>query len=662
MQTPPTSNLTFAWQYLKTEQKSFILAIIFVIINALLQTLTPVSIEFLINNAIKTPNYDLLWKVIGGMCLLFLLEAGLFRTQVKTVGYAAQRIMVKIRTELFGHLQKLPTSYFGQNQSGDLISRINSDTTLLDNFLGQYIFQFTSSFFVFIAFGIYLLVLNPLLAAVAYFGVFMTFLISYSSSTIGKRINKKALANNGELKSYLADNLNNYQVIQAYNIHASLSSNFQDINKQNQKVNYAGRIFINIFNPIYNFTSYLAVLLILVAIFYFKLGLNQAYIGTLVAFIFATIKFFTPLRELGSVFGSLTEVQAALGRIREILNEKAGGVFKERAVNRSGEVNELKIENLIENGDTEAASTPIAIQFKDVSFQYPGTENQVLDSISFSVPTNSKFAIIGPTGEGKSTIAKLMSGLLSPTSGTIKVFDRELKDWEQSEFYNSIGFILQDPYLFTGTVASNIVYGNPRYAEFNMKIIEEGGISEKLKVKSEKIEKEGPDINTRTKTDEVVSHSSKGVKVEDFGGIKNIQNGDTEAASTQIQNYEELELSTTEELIQALIEDINQHELASIIPNLPEFLATEVNNNSQNISQGQKQIVNFIRVLLREPKILILDEATANLDTITETYLQSALDKLTNKVTQIIIAHRQNTIKDADQIMLVGGCKVNLQK
>jgi ATP-binding cassette, subfamily B, bacterial len=625
-QPQPTSNLSFALEYLRTEKKSLILALVFVVVNALLQTLTPVSIEFLINNAIKVPNYDLLWKVIAGMCVLFLLEAGIFRTQVRTVGYAAQRIMLKIRTKLFGHLQQLPTSYFGQNQSGDLISRINSDTTLLDNFLGQYIFQFFSSFFVFLAFGIYLLVLNPILALVAYFGVFVTFVISYSSSSIGKKINKKALANNGELKSFLADNLNNYQVIQAYNIHTSLAGNFQGINTENQKVNFAGRIFTNIFNPIYNFAGYLAVLLILIAIFYFKLGLDQAYIGTLVAFLFATVKFFTPLRELGSVFGSLAEVQAALFRIREILDEPIGGVFgnkklKVKSENRSGEINELvstqvsksqkspyqgvatkstgvPIEKTIP-GELKFSSTEssIAIQFQEVSFQYPNTENQVLDSISFQVTTNSKFAIIGPTGEGKSTIAKLMSGLLSPNAGTIKVFDRELKDWNQEEFYNTIGFILQDPFLFTGTVASNIVYGNPKYESFNLKIVEDNSV--------EKI--------------------------------------------------------ATQQLIQELTKDIQQHELASIIPNLPEFLATEVNNNSQNISQGQKQIVNFIRVLLREPQILILDEATANLDTITETYLQTALDKLTNKVTQIIIAHRQNTIKDADQIMLVGGGRVEVK-
>jgi ATP-binding cassette, subfamily B, bacterial len=643
------SSLSFAWQYLKTEKKAFILAIIFVIINALLQLLTPISIEFLINNAIKTPNYDLLWRVIVAMCFLFLVEAGLFRTQVKTVGYAAQRIMLKIRVQLFDHIQKLPTSYFGQNKSGDLISRINSDTTLLDNFLGQYIFQFTSSFFVFIAFGIYLLFLNQGLALVAYLGVLITFIISYCASGIGKIINKRALTNNGQLKAYLADNLNNYQVIQAYNIHANLSEQFSKINTENQKVNFAGRIFTNIFNPIYNFTSYLAIVLILVAILYFGLGQNPAYIGTLVAFLFATIKFFTPLRELGSVFGSLTEVQAALVRIREILDEPIGNVFKHSLpinttvstdlIDNNSKKVDFAISNLasqeifeIHNSHLRDSKKPIdnqiAIQFQNVSFEYPDTKNQILNSISFQVPANSKFAIIGPTGEGKSTIAKLMSGLLSPNSGTIKVHGQQLKDWSQEEFYDTVGFILQDPFLFTGTVASNIIYGNPNYVDFNMPIIKQGNIQSVSSIK--------------------------------LANIKKLSTLDSESSTKKVDDIESSS-TATKDLIRALIKDIEYHELGSIIPNLEEFLKTEVNNNSQNISQGQKQIVNFIRVLLREPKILILDEATANLDTITESYLQNALDKLNSKVTQIIIAHRQNTIKDADQIMLVGGGKVTVE-
>jgi ATP-binding cassette, subfamily B, bacterial len=633
----PASNSAFAWQYLKTEQKAFILALFFILLNAGLQTLTPVAIEYLINNTIKVVNYTILWQVTAGMCVLFLIEAFIFQTQVKTVGYASQRIMVKIRTDLFRHIQNLKSDFFGQNQSGDLISRINSDTTLLDNFLGQYIFAFTSSFFVFLAFGIYLAILNWQLALLAYVGVVLTVIISYIINPIVKRTNKFGLESNGKLKGYLADNLNNYQVIQAYNIHTNLSGEFHNFNVENQKTNERSRIFTNIFAPIYNLAGNFALLLILTLVFYYKFGSTSIEIAALIAFVFATLKFFAPLRELGSVFGSLAEAVAAMTRIREILYEPVNNVFKkENSPYIKAVDNKLPLDkglaaqadwglegNTLKLGD-------IAINFTNVSFTYPNTEQSILDNISFQVPTNSKFAIIGPTGEGKSTIAKLMSGLLSPNSGAVKVFNKELKDWSQDEFYNTIGFILQDPFLFTGTVASNIVYGNPRYKKFHEGV---GGIN----IDSEKAEV-------------VKLPLDKGLAAQADWGLK----GDAPDSGG-------LKFSATDALIQALITDIQDHDLGSIIPNLAEFLKTQVNNNSQNISQGQKQIVNFIRVLLREPKILILDEATANLDTITERFLQLALDKLTNKVTQIIIAHRQNTIQDADYIMQVGGGRVSVE-
>jgi ATP-binding cassette, subfamily B, bacterial len=579
---PKQSNLTFAWSYLKTEKKAFVIALIFILINAGLQTLTPLAIEFLINNAIKQVNYTLLWQVILGMCVIFLIEAGIFRYQVITVGHAAQRIMYKIRVQLFDHIQKLKTEFFNQNQSGDLISRINSDTTLLDNFLGQYIFSFTSSFFVFVAFGLYLLFLNPILALISYSAIFFTVIISFLLKPIVERTNKKGLESNGSLKSYLADNLNNYQVIQSYNIAPQLAEQFATFNADNQKANRLSRIFTNIFTPIYNFTGNFALFLILCAVLYFQIGTTGASIGALVAFVYAVVKFFQPLRELGSVFASLAEAVAAVTRIREILNEPLSDVF-------STHTSDSDFKN----------NAKVAVEFHDVSFTYDNSGQKVLDTISFSVPTNSKFAIVGPTGEGKSTIAKLISGLLSQDSGTINIFGKPLKEWSQEEFYTTIGFILQDPFMFSGTVASNIVYGNPKYYEMNKAIVE---------------------------------------------------------------SVEDDKIKANEKLVDTLVKDIVDHELDSIIPNIKDFLSAEVNNNSQNISQGQKQIINFIRVLLREPKILILDEATANLDTITEQYLQKALDRLNSKVTQIVIAHRQNTIKDADKIMLVGGGKVDVQE
>jgi ATP-binding cassette, subfamily B, bacterial len=566
----PISNLAFAWTYLKTERKAFGLALIFVIINAGIQTLTPTAVEYLTNNAIKTVNYTLLWQVTLVMLVVFVIEALLFRTQVKTVGYAAQRIMMKIRNDLFGHLQKLKLDYFNTNQSGDLISRINSDTTVLDDFLGQYIFSFTSSFFVFIAFGIYMILLNLQLALLAFAGVAIVGSISLLLSPTVEKVNKKGLESNSEVKSFLTNNLNNYQVIQAYNIHESLVTDFTPINTTNQNTNFLSRIFVYIYNPIYNLAGNFALVAIFTVVLSTGLGLNAEYIATLIAFLIATVSFFLPLRELGTVFGSFTNAMASLSRIREILSEPSSQIFQ----------NSSSVQTKIDHDKS------IAIEFKNVEFSYSNNDQKVLNGISFEVPTNSKFAIIGPTGEGKSTIAKLMAGLLSQDKGTIKVFGKEFAQWNQSQFYDELGFILQDPFLFTGTVATNIVYGNSRYAD----------------------------------------------------------------------------ISQSEELLTKLTQDIQDHELESIIPNLQDFLKTEVNNNSQNISQGQKQIINFIRVLLREPKILILDEATANLDTVTEKFLQEALNKLTNKATQIIIAHRQNTIKDADYIMKVGGGRVSVEK
>ncbi|MBC7406593.1 MAG: ABC transporter ATP-binding protein [Candidatus Parcubacteria bacterium] len=569
----PISNSSFAWKYLTTEKTSFSLALLFVLINSGLQIATPEVIKYLINIVIPTKDYKLLLIVTVIMLGVFLIEGLIFRSQVKTVGYAAQRIMLKIRSNLFSHIQKLNLEFFNQNSSGDLISRINSDTTIVDNFLSQYIFAFTSSFFVFIGFGGYLAYLNLPLALLAYASIIIVIIISLFLRPIILGTNRRALEINGTLKKVLADNLNNYQVIQAYNIQNQLVQEFEVANLKAQQLNYHNRIFINFFNPIYNLAGNLALGIILGFILFSSGSLRD--IGLVIAFVYAVTKFFGPLRELGAVFAQLAESVAALDRIRQILNHPVTDLFYPTL---PGDPSRPAPDN-----------HKLALEIKDLSFKYDNNPEFTLQEVTFEVLANSKLAIIGPTGEGKSTLAKLIAGLLEPTTGTLKVMGRDLKDWDREEFYNTVGFILQDPFLFSGSVASNIVYGNPKYEHYNL--------------------------------------------LEDKKEAKDSQN----------------------QLITSLIEDINVHRLDQIIPNLNEFLSVIVSNNSQNISQGQKQIINFIRVLLREPKLLILDEATANLDTVTEQYLQQALDNLTHKTTQIIIAHRQNTIKDANQILMVGG-------
>jgi ATP-binding cassette, subfamily B, bacterial len=232
------------------------------------------------------------------------------------------------------------------------------------------------------------------------------------------------------------------------------------------------------------------------------------------------------------------------------------------------------------------------LQFNNVTFSYSPESKKILNNVSLELEQGKSYALIGPTGEGKSTTASLMSKLLTPNSGQIIFQNKDLSDWEGVDLYQQIGFILQEPYLFTGSLLDNIVYGNNELMHFSSAFNpnvskEEGKQFEKILV-------------------------DKG--------------------------------------------------LDKLIALFPDRLKTEVNNNSANISLGQKQIINFVRVILRSPSFLILDEATANLDTITEKLLQEILDKLPKTTTKVIIAHRLNTIKNVDQVFQVGGGRVEIMK
>ena len=216
----------------------------------------------------------------------------------------------------------------------------------------------------------------------------------------------------------------------------------------------------------------------------------------------------------------------------------------------------------------------------------------VLNNVSFALEKGKTYAFVGPTGEGKSTTASLMSRLYDPTSGDVIFQGKNLRDWDADDLYWEIGFILQEPYLYSGSVLDNIVYGNKDFEKYS-RVFD---------------------------TDE-----------------------------TEEQEYAEFE------------EVLKQKGLYKLIHVFPEGLKTMVTNNSENISLGQKQIINFMRIMLRNPSFLILDEATANLDTVTEQLLQEILDSLPKETTKMIIAHRLNTIKSADQIFAVGGGKVRIQ-
>jgi ATP-binding cassette subfamily B protein len=216
------------------------------------------------------------------------------------------------------------------------------------------------------------------------------------------------------------------------------------------------------------------------------------------------------------------------------------------------------------------------LEFKNVSFGY-SDEKMILKDVNLKFYQGKTYALVGPTGGGKSTTAGLMVRLYDPQSGVVEFRNKDIRSYKPSELSSGIGFILQEPFLFTGTVAQNIAYGNPDFEEISP---------------------------------------------------------------------EELEMF------------LHSMGLEKLLERFENGLKTEVSDNSENISLGQKQLVAFMRILLRKPELLIMDEATANIDTVTEQYLNEIISKLPKETTKVVIAHRLNTIREADEIIFINGGKV----
>jgi ATP-binding cassette subfamily B protein len=277
-------------------------------------------------------------------------------------------------------------------------------------------------------------------------------------------------------------------------------------------------------------------------------------IGLLVAFISYTQKFYDPLRILATIFGTIQLSAAAWSRIREIFSLKNNIVSSE-------------------NIDSDKINSKNRIELRNVSFKYEGGDS-VIENANLTFESGKTYALVGPTGGGKSTLASIMAHLYEPSSGTVFLNGKKISSYSNEERAKEISVILQDPILFTGTVADNIKYGNSI--------------------------------------------------------LENIDN---------------------EELKNILI----NKGFKDVITRFSKGLETEISYTGGGLSIGQKQLISFMRAILRSPKLIILDEATANIDTITESILNQTLSSLPKDTTKVIIAHRLNTIKDADEIMFVNG-------
>jgi len=469
--------------------------------------------------------------------------------QMRLMGMVSQQMLYRLRNTLFVKLQHLPLAFFQQNKAGDLTSRLNNDTDKLNQFLSESIMRFIGSFFVILGIAIFVLFFQLALGLVMLVSTLLIVLVSKLLKNIVMKTNQKSAAAVGALSGQIQESLSNFKVIVAFNRRQYFEEKLQSFNEDNFKTNMRSSFINSVYKPLYDSSSYIAQAVILVAGLYL-IQSGSITIGILIAFLSYSQKFYDPLRILGTIIGNIQSALASWTRIKDILQLE----------------NNLRV---VSDGKTSDISA--VMKFDHVSFGYD-SEKVIIHDADFSLLPSKTYALVGPTGGGKSTMASLMTRLYDPQKGTVFLEGKDIRAYSFEDLSQRIGFILQDALLFSGTVGENIRYGNTALV------------------------------------------------------------GEDDAA---------------------LLALLKKEDLTECLDKFPEGLQTAVISGGENLSIGQKQLVSFMRVILRKPTLLILDEATANIDTVTEQYLNQLLEKTAAHTTKVIIAHRLNTIKNADQIIFI---------
>ena len=541
-------------QLIREERGNLILACLAILINSSLTLLSPYIIGHTIDSYIVHKDYNGVLRNVLLLVGIALVAFGAAYTQTRMMGSVSQRMLFKLRNTVFNKLQELPLAFFNQNKTGDLISRINNDTDKINQFFSQSLMQFIGTLATMTGAGIFLLSINFRLGAATLFPAVLILIFTKVTSAWIRKKNVLSLKRTGGLSSEIQESLSNFKVIIAFNRRDYFRNRFEEVNKLNYQAAKTAGIANNIFIPVFGFFASLAQLIVLTVGIYL-ISIGHFSIGLLVSYLSYATNFYNPLRQLAALWTNFQVAMAGADRISHILNLESNlPVIPEGVLPSNG----------------LGTDAPL-VEFRHVHFGYSESQ-EILHHVNFKLERGKTYALVGPTGGGKTTTASLLARLYDPLKGEVLLDGHDIRSYLPQDRTKRIGFILQEPFLFTGDVRENILYGNEPFAGF------------------------------------------------------------------------------TNEQLEKVIKDAG---LQKLLASFEQGLNTGLGSGGESISLGQKQLIAFMRAVLRNPELLILDEATANIDTMTEQILQDILNKLPATTTKVIIAHRLNTIQNADEIFFV---------
>jgi ABC-type multidrug transport system fused ATPase/permease subunit len=527
-------------------------ALAMTVAQAALMTIGPVWTKIAIDDHVSTGD------IVGTTVFLGLTVVAYFAAfltnwaQMQVMTNVGQRLLQTMRGDMVRHLQRLPLTYFDKIPSGVVVSRVINDVQTVNELLSNGIIQALSDVLT-LGFTVAIMVaLAPKLALVTFAVMPLMVIAVWIFTEKAKVAYRRSRVTVATLTGEFAESYAGVRVVQAFAREASSQEHFDEINNENRVANIQANTLSSMLLPVVELCNAAATVAVIAYGGWLMVNGGQVTLGVVVAFLAYITRFFQPIRTLTQFYNQLQAATAAAEKVFELLDEPVTITEAEHPIS--------------------LARVHGEIEFRDVVFTY-GRE-PVLEDVSFHADPGEMIALVGHTGAGKTTIASLLARLYDPIEGAILLDGYDLRDLSFKTLRQSIGLVLQDNFLFSGTIADNIRYARPEASD-----------------------------------DDVI-------------------------AAARVANAH------------------------AFIQRLPRGYETPVLERAANLSLGQRQLIAIARAVLASPRVLILDEATSNIDSQTEVLVQQALQKLLAGRTSLVIAHRLSTIRAADQVLVLEAGRV----
>ncbi|WP_054023642.1 ABC transporter ATP-binding protein [Bacillus sp. FJAT-28004] len=534
------------WTYLIVYKGRLAAVIVMVVLSSAFSLLGPymagTAIDRFLMNRDSGIVVFLLW-----MAVVYALHSVTMWLQSIWMITISQKTVYRMRVQLFDHLHRLPIPFFSKRQHGELMSRVTNDIENVSSSLNSSVIQVFSSILLLIGTVSVMLSLSPLLTLLTFLVVpLMVLGMKWITKQTG-RLFKAQQRNLGDLNGYIEETLSGQRIVKAFSQEKTVIAAFKERNERIRVSGFWAQTISGFIPKLMNALNNLSFTIIagIGAIFVLN---DQLTVGTIIIFVEYSRQFTRPLNDLANQWNTLLSAVAGAERVFDVLSEDE--------------------ERKDEGAARELAEISGKVVFDKVTFAYEGRTATICD-VSFEVTPGETIALVGPTGAGKTTLIQLLCRFYDPSSGSILIDGHDTRTLKRENLRSHMAFVLQDPFLFEGTIYENIRYGK---------------------------------------------------------------------------------LDATDSEVQQAARLANAH---SFISRLKDGYETILKSDGSGISQGQKQLLAIARAILADPSILVLDEATSSIDTVTEIKIQEALQRLMKGRTSFVIAHRLNTIQQADQIVVL---------